>query len=188
MNDDDLSTHRVNIKSGFTCSSARALSCVMLHRVCCYISSELPAWINYSAPCHNSEDALIMTDSQTRQRSKCTHSPQYLWPPWSLRGHLILFIYFFFCRRQGREVNSPKRFRRVSSLLGPHKGRICRGQSRDWTVECVRIYNPPWRSTVSICSRQLMMQSCKSSKGSFRAERDFLSAFWEDERLSPSLQ
>lgn len=35
-----------------------------------YISSEPPAWINYSAPCHNTEDALIMTDSQTRQCSK----------------------------------------------------------------------------------------------------------------------
>lgn len=67
----------------------------MLHQVCCYISSELPAWINYSAPCHNSEDALIMTDRQTRQCSKCMHSPPNLWPLWSLHRHLG-----FFCRWQ----------------------------------------------------------------------------------------
>lgn len=56
----------------------------MLHWLHSYITSEPPAWINYSSPCHNTEDALIMTDSQTRQRSKWwrenTHqSPLSLW-------------------------------------------------------------------------------------------------------------
>lgn len=49
-----------------------------------YITSEPPAWINYSSPCHNTEDALITTDSSTRQCNKWqgenTHqSPRSLW-------------------------------------------------------------------------------------------------------------
>lgn len=99
-------TNRMNIHSVFTSSSVRALSCVMLHRVCCYISSELPAWINYSAPCHNSEDALIMTDSQTRQRSKCMHSPLNLRPLQSLRGHWIQFFFFFLPSALGKSAQA----------------------------------------------------------------------------------
>lgn len=41
-----------------------------------YISSELPAWISYSAPCHNTEAALILTDSLTRQSSRAAEKTQ----------------------------------------------------------------------------------------------------------------
>lgn len=105
--------------SAFTSSSVRALSCLMLHQVCCYISSELPAWINYSAPCHNSEDALITTDRQTRQRSKCTHSPPNLWPLRSLHGHLR-----FFCRWQlgNQHKQSSLDLQRAVVILGGKGG------------------------------------------------------------------
>ncbi len=56
----------------------------MLHWLYYYITSEPPAWINYSSPCHNTKDALIMTDSQTRlcskwQRENSHESPLSLW-------------------------------------------------------------------------------------------------------------
>lgn len=66
----------------------------MLHWLHAYITSEPPAWINYSSPCHNTEDALIMTDSQTRQRSKWrgenTHDLHWVcnFIVWLLREHL----------------------------------------------------------------------------------------------------
>ena len=49
--------------------SVRLEPCLMLQWVYYYVTNELPAWINYSSLCHKTDDALIMTDIQTRQCS-----------------------------------------------------------------------------------------------------------------------
>ena len=50
----------------FFISTSFILECFLMLHWIYNITSELSAWINYSSPCRNTMDALIVTDSQTR--------------------------------------------------------------------------------------------------------------------------